>query len=65
MALKEGVVLNWRRARTEGRAAGAVENMVRVVAGRRRKEAKSLEAIVAGVVRVVDGLAQLVWTRES
>lgn len=41
--------MNERRARTaEGRAVvGAAEKSVRVVAGRRRKEAKSLEAIVA------------------
>lgn len=38
---------------------------VRVVVGRRSREAKSLEAIVAGVVRVVDGRAQVVWIRES
>jgi hypothetical protein len=35
---------------------GAAEKSVRVVAGRRRKEAKSLEAMVAGCVRVA------IWT---
>jgi hypothetical protein len=51
--LKAGVVVKERRARMAvvGRAVG-VAKRVRVVAGRRRKEAKSLEAIVAGVVRV-------------
>ena len=47
-----------------GRAAGAAKR-VRVVAGRRRNEAKSLEAIVAGVVRVESRRAQLVQVRES
>ena len=41
-----------RRAKTVGRAVGAAKR-VRVVAGRRRKEANSLEAIVAGVGVVV------------
>jgi hypothetical protein len=52
--LKVGVVVKVRRARAEvmleesaGAAAGAAEKRVRVVEGRRRKEAKSLEAIVA------------------
>ena len=55
-----------RRARMAvvGRAVG-VAKRVRVVAGRRRKEAKSLEAIVAGVVRVESRRAQLVQVRES
>jgi len=44
------VVVKERRARMAG-AAEAEEKRVRVVAGRRRKEAKSLEAMVAGVVR--------------
>lgn len=50
-----------RRERTAGRAVGAAK-MLRVVAGRRRKEAKSLEAIVTGVGCCEDGgwaLAQL------
>ena len=60
------MVVKARRARTAtaGRAVGAAKR-VRVVAGRRRREAKSLEAIVGGVVRVVDGRAQVVWIRES
>jgi hypothetical protein len=64
--LKAGVVVKERRARMAvvGRAVGAAKR-VRVVAGRRRREAKSLEAIVGGVVRVVDGRAQVVWIRES
>jgi hypothetical protein len=44
------VVVKGRRARIAG-AAVAEEKRVRVVAGRRRKEARSLEAIVADVVR--------------
>ena len=65
--MKVGVVVKERRAaRTavDGRAVGAAKR-VRVVAGRRRREAKSLEAIVAGGVRVVGGSAQVVWFRES
>ena len=49
--MKVGVVVNARRARiaeAEVIGAGAAEEKrVRVVEGRRRKEAKSLEAIVA------------------
>jgi hypothetical protein len=42
------VVVKERRARAVGRAAvGAAAKRVRVGAGRRRREAKSLEAIVA------------------
>lgn len=58
------MVVKERRAAVIGRAVGAAKR-VRVVAGRRRKEAKSLEAIVVGVVRVVDGWAQVVCIRES
>jgi hypothetical protein len=47
--LKVGVVVNERRARMEERE-GAAEKRVRVVAGRRRKETKSLEAMVAGLL---------------
>ena len=46
------MVVKERRAAVIGRAVGAAKR-VRVVAGRRRKEAKSLEAIVGGVARVV------------
>jgi hypothetical protein len=46
------VVVNVRRARIAEAevviGVGAAEKRVRVVEGRRRKEAKSLEAIVAG-----------------
>jgi hypothetical protein len=52
VALKVDVVVNARRARMAEAevvigAAGAAEKRVRVVEGRRRKEARSLEAIVA------------------
>jgi hypothetical protein len=64
--LKVGVVVNARRARMAEAevvviGAGAAEKRVRVVEGRRRKEARSLEAIVAvvfvGVVLLVRLLA--------
>ena len=58
------MVVKVRRARAAGRTAVGAAKRVRVVAGRRRREAKSLEAIVAGGVRVVDGRAQLVLVRE-
>jgi hypothetical protein len=55
--LKVGVVVNARRARMAEAevvvmGAGAAEKRVRVVEGRRRKEARSLEAIVAVGVAV-------------
>jgi hypothetical protein len=43
-------VVNERRARMEEEREGAAEKRVRVVAGRRRKETKSLEAMVAGLL---------------
>jgi hypothetical protein len=50
--LKVGVVVNVRRARIAEAevviGVGAAEKRVRVVEGRRRKEAKSLEASIAG-----------------
>jgi hypothetical protein len=51
------VVVNERRAGREVEREGAAEKRVRVGAGRRRREAKSLEAMVAGLreSRGVDG----------
>lgn len=42
-------MVNERRARTEVERVGAAEKRVRVGAGRRRNEAKSLEAMVVDV----------------
>jgi hypothetical protein len=54
--LKVGVVVNVRRERiwaAEVMGVGAAEKRVRVVEGRRRKEARSLEAIFVAVLGVV------------
>jgi len=67
VALKAGVVVKERRARAEvmkdaGAGVGAAEKRVRVDEGRRKKEAKSLEAIVAVPVRLCwFGCARSFW----
>jgi hypothetical protein len=67
--LKVGVVVNERRARmeeAEEREGAVAEKRVRVGTGRRRREAKSLEAMVAGLreSRDVDGRNRY-WRRDG
>jgi hypothetical protein len=73
--LRVGVVVNVRRARRAeaevvvvvigADTAGAEEKRVRVVEGRRRKEARSLEAIVAGFGSCVAGVAVSCWRQRA
>jgi hypothetical protein len=70
VALKVGVVVKERRARAKaevvrGAGAGAAEKRVRVVEGRRKKEAKSLEAIVAVCVVMWFWSCAILWMSEG